>query len=109
MTASLQTSKMTSKQDSEAWLCLRFANLSLNSKGLSLNSKVATATTDKQQIWQSNHLCKESGVHPGMSLNHALMLLPTLELHERDIDLEAKKLEELSYWAYRFTSIVSIY
>ncbi|MFT7527634.1 MAG: protein ImuB [Arenicella sp.] len=100
---------MTSKQDSEAWLCLRFANLSLNSKGLSLNSKVVAATTYKQQIWQCNHLTKESGVQSGMSLNHALMLLPTLELHERDINLEVQKLEELSYWAYRFTSLVSIY
>jgi len=44
-----------------------------------------------------------------MSINHALMLNSVIELQERDIKRESIKLQELSHWAYRFTSLVSIY
>jgi len=44
-----------------------------------------------------------------MSHNHALMLLPEIICNERDSKLETQKLHELSYWAYRFSSLVSIY
>jgi protein ImuB len=37
------------------------------------------------------------------------MLNPNLQLHERDIQSEIKKIRELSYWGYRFTSLVSQY
>lgn len=93
----------------EAWLCLRFTHLALNSAGLALQSPPATAITYQQQIWQCNANATQSAIRSGMSVNHALMLNPSIDLYERDLSLEEQKLQELSYWAYRFTSLVSYY
>lgn len=93
----------------EAWLCLRFTHLALNSTGLAWQSTPAAAITYQQQIWQCNDSAAQSAVRNGMSVNHALMLNPDIELYERDLQLEVQKLQELSYWAYRFTSLVSHY
>jgi protein ImuB len=48
------------------------------------------------------------GVTPGMSINAALALRPTLALEERNAEKESRVLERLAAWAERFTSIVSI-
>lgn len=93
----------------ETWLCLRLTQLALNSHGLDTHSAEPTIITSKQQVWQCNAAAAQTGVRLGMSINHALMLLPELCMLERDLALETQKLQELSYWAYRFTSIVSIY
>ncbi len=95
------------KPSTHAWLCLRFTQLSLNSLGYELNSDISIAITYQQQIWQCSLLALESGIAKGMSVNHALMLNPDLKLHERDLQLETTKRQELSYWAYRYTSLVS--
>lgn len=93
----------------DAWLCLRFTHLSLNSLGRDITAPSPVISTSNQQVWQCNAHASTSGIRPGMSVNHALMLMPELELLERDTDLEAHKLHELAYWAYRFTSLVGIY
>lgn len=93
----------------EAWLCLRFTHLGLNSAGLDWRSAMPAAISYQQQIWQCNQAAAQSAVRSGMGVNHALMLKPDLELYERDLQLEQQKLQELSYWAYRFTSLVSHY
>jgi protein ImuB len=98
-----------SEQPSDAWLCLRFTHLALNSANLSLDSQTAVAISYQQQIWQCNAMATQSSIQVGMSVNHALMLNPSIELHEREQLLEQQKLQELSYWAYRFTSLVSQY
>jgi len=108
---SLNTSSL--KTDN-AWLCLRFTQLSLNSQKIAFsassnNSIAPTAITDKQRVWQCNQLALLSGIRPDMGINHALMLAPELIMVERDIKLESQKLIELSYWAYRFSSHISIY
>jgi len=93
----------------EGWLCLRFTHLSLNSTNIQLDAKTPFAVTDKHTIWQCNKMARASGIKKDMNLNHALMLCPNIQLTERDTKQEAKKLQELSYWAYRFTSLVCIY
>jgi len=93
----------------QSWLCLRFTHLSLNSLGFEFNSNSPVAITYQQKIWQCNALALESSIRKGMSVHHALMLNPNLKLQQRDIQLEVKKLQELSYWAYRYTSSVSQY
>lgn len=93
----------------ELWLCLRLSHLSLNSLGITLNAAQASGITYQQQIWQCNTQASKSGIAPTMSVNHALMLNPNLDLHERDLAKEASKVTELSHWAYRFTSLVSRY
>lgn len=91
------------------WLCLNFTHLGLNSLGLDDKSNTPLAITYQQQVWRANSSALESKIIDGMSVSHALMLNPNLQLHERDIQAEAKKLQELSYWGYRFTSLVSHY
>jgi protein ImuB len=90
-------------------LCLRFTRLALNSHALNACSPEPTIITDKQKVWQCNVAALRAGVRADMGINHALMLLPELCMLERDTALEVQKLQELSFWAYRFTSLVSIY
>ena len=88
---------------------MRFTHLALNSAGFSFYADKPVAITEHQQIWQCNEPAAQSAITTAMSINHALMLNPVIELHERDIKKEAIKLQELSHWAYRFTSLVSVY
>jgi len=102
--------KPHSEEIISAFLCLRFKHLSLNSLGFSYSSEAsqaAIAITHQQQIFDLNKTSLASGVELGMSISHALLINPSLELHHRDEQLERQKLQELSHWAYRFTSLVS--
>ena len=93
----------------ELWLCLRFSSLSLNCLGVLQNSDTAVAVSYQQQIWQLNELAYQAGVRCEQSVSHALMLLPSLQLFERDLYKESQTLERLSNWAYRFTPHVHVY
>jgi len=93
----------------QAWLCLRLTHLSLNSLSFEFNSGSPIAITYQQQVWQCNAKALTSGISEGMNISHALILNPELQLHERNAQLEAKKLQNLSYWAYRYTSLVSLH
>ena len=93
----------------EIWLCLRFTHLAMNSAGIRFNTKQAAAINEQQQVWQCNESALKSAIVPGISVNHALMLNPEIQIQERDLQLETQKLRELSHWAYRFTSMVSVY
>jgi len=96
-------------QSKEVWLCLRFTHLALNSFGFAFSHEKPIAITEHQQIWQHNQLVAESSIENGMSISHALMLKANIDLRQRDPKTESIKLQELSHWAYRFTSLVSIY
>jgi protein ImuB len=48
------------------------------------------------------------GITPGLSINAALALAPSLKLEERNVEKESRVLERLAGWAERFTSIVSL-
>lgn len=93
----------------EVWLCLRFTHLALNSAGYLNSTEHATAITQQQQIWQCAESATQLAIKPGMTVNHALMLCPNIHLQERVPQEENAKLQKLSHWAYRFTSIVSVY
>lgn len=108
----------STQKPTEVWLCLRFTHLSLNALGHSYSVDTQTsgqsssvdkalAITYQNAIWQCNLTAKRNGVETGMSINHALILNPNLFLLERDPKAETEKLNELSFWAYRFTSLVS--
>ncbi|MBT8115446.1 MAG: DNA polymerase Y family protein [Arenicella sp.] len=99
----------STKTTQECWLCLRLTHLSLNSANISVDSKLPAAITEQQQIRQCNQTATRAGIKTGMSVNHALMLDPQLTLLERNPQAEAKKQQDLGYWAYRFTSLVSVY
>lgn len=108
--------KPDTQSNRSAFLCLRFDHLSLNSLGLSYSSnssyasdetQTAVAVSYQQRVHCINKASLQSGVERGMSISHALLINPSLELHHRDDLLERQKLQELSYWAYRFTSRIS--
>jgi len=91
----------------EAWLCLRFTHLGLNSLAVRLDTSDAIVVTYQQKVWQCSNAAKQYGLQQGMTASHALQLNPELKLIERDLKKEAQKLQDLSYWAYQFTSLVS--
>ena len=103
------TGKKNSKQTQELWLCLRFTHLSLNSLNIAADSDLAQAVSYQQKIWQHNRIAHDSGIKKGINVSHALTIKPDLILHTREPHKEAKKYQDLSYWAYRFSSLVSAY
>lgn len=90
------------------WLCIRFSMLPMNVLGARFSCHEAVAVTEQRQIFQVNQAALEASINSGQSLEHALMLLPKLELIERDTKLEAAKLKSLTEWAYRYTSHVHV-
>ena len=93
----------------ELWLCLRFTHLSLNGLNIAANSTPAQAVSYQQKIWQHNYVASHSGIKNGMNVSHALTLEPELILHVREPQKEAQKYQNLSHWAYRFSSLVCAY
>jgi protein ImuB len=83
--------------------------LSINSLGVRFNGCDAVAINYRQQIWQVNESAEEASVSAGQSVERALMLMPNIQLFERNPVKEAEKFESLNQWAYRFTSHVHIY
>jgi protein ImuB len=103
------TSSSSSPSSSPLWLCIRFSKLSINSLDIRFNGCDAVAINYRQQIWQTNELAEEASVSTGQSVDQALMLLPDIQLFERDPNKETEKFASLNQWAYRFTSHVNIY
>jgi protein ImuB len=61
-----------------------------------------------RKVMLANASAQSMGIGPGLSVNAALALLPTLLLEERSPRLEAEMLQELAAWAEKFTSFVCI-
>jgi protein ImuB len=61
-----------------------------------------------RSILLANRQATAAGVGPGLTVNAALALLPTLTLEERDPQQEAQVLEELAAWAETFTSFTCL-
>lgn len=97
------------EKTAELWLCLRFTHLSLNSLNIAVDSSPAQAVSYQQKIWQHNHLASRSGIKNGMNVSHAITLHSELILHDRELQKETQKYQNLSHWAYRFSSLVSAY
>jgi len=102
-------------RNNATWLCLRFTHFGLNSLGFAYQASTTNqqmpdiAVTYQQTIYCANSTAILSGVKPGMSISHALLLNPWLQLHQREPHLEQQKIQELSQWAYSYTSLVSQY
>lgn len=73
--------------------------------------EAAAVFEDRQGIRKvllANASATALGLGPGLSVNAALALVPTLRLAERDLQRETQVLKELACWAERFTSFVCI-
>lgn len=91
------------------WLCIYLPALALEAVS---NVPEAFAVFEEQQgirkILRVNATAAALGIGPGLSVNAALALLPTLGFAERDPQREARIARELADWAEKFTSFVCI-
>lgn len=93
----------------QLWLCIQLPALPL--EVLQQDVEAAAVFEDVQGIRKvllSSAKARAAGIGPGMSVNAALALIPTLMLHERNPQREEEILHELAAWAERFTSFVCI-
>ncbi|MFQ6004192.1 MAG: DNA polymerase Y family protein [Woeseia sp.] len=61
-----------------------------------------------KRILLADKCASARGINPGLAINAALALLPTLNLVERSLLRERKALETLASWTEQFTSFVCI-
>ena len=91
------------------WLCIYLPALALEAVS---DVKEAFAVFEDQQgirkISLVNAKAAAAGIGPGLSVNAALALLPTLGFAERNPQREAQVVRELAGWAEKFTSFVCI-
>lgn len=94
----------------QLWLCIHFPTLPL--EALNARHPVTEAVFETRQgnrrVLLANARAERLGITPGLSINAALALVPSLKLEERNAEEESRVLERLAAWAERFTSIVSI-
>lgn len=76
------------------------------------NAKEAAAVFEDQEgirrILLADKRARAAGIVPGLAVNAALALLPTLNLLQRNRQRERQALESLAVWAEQFTSFVCI-
>jgi protein ImuB len=93
----------------QLWLSIYLPTLPLE---VLEHTEVPCAVFEDQQgirkVMLANASAQSMGIGPGLSVNAALALLPTLLLEERNPRLEAEILQELAAWAEKFTSFVCI-
>jgi protein ImuB len=77
-----------------------------------VNTNDAAAVFEEQQgirkILLANTKASAAGVKPGLAINAALALLPTLQLEERNPAREAQVLKDLAAWSEKFTAFTVI-
>ena len=91
------------------WLCIYLPALAL--EAVSDVAEAFAVFEDKQgirKILLVNAKAAAAGIGPGLSVNAALALLPTLGFAERNPQREAQVSRELAGWAEKFTSCVCI-
>lgn len=95
----------------QLWLCIHLPSLPLDALNPGDRTVPRAVFEDRQGIRRVllvSLQAEQEGIFPGLSINAALALAPTLQLEERDPRKEQKRLEQLAAWAERFTSKVSI-
>lgn len=93
------------------WLCAYFAALPLDAiEGGEAEEPVAVFEERRgiRRVLLANRPAAREGVVPGMSVNAALALAPSLVMRPRDEAGEGRCLEALAAWADRFSSRVSV-
>jgi len=64
--------------------------------------------TEKQRVYQCNHMAMALGIKPGHSMDTAFSLSEQVSSSERNLDRETTALQHLAQWAYQFTPNVAI-
>ena len=93
----------------QLWLCIYLPALPLEAVVSSAES--AAVFEDQQGIRKvllANTIARSAGIGPGLTVNAALALMPTLKLEERNRVREARVLKSLAEWSEKFTAFISI-
>ncbi len=104
-----QPAPLKANPASQLWLCIYLRALPL--EVLERTSRASAVFEDQQgmrKVVLANASASALGIGPGLSVNAALALAPTLVLEERNPQQEARVLQELAGWAEKFTSFVCI-
>jgi protein ImuB len=95
----------------QLWLCLDFYRLPLEVFAID-DGRTPLGVVEGEKgglrISQCNEAAAREGLHPGLPLNAALALSPSLAVRERNPEREANALERLAAWACQFTDLVSL-
>jgi len=93
----------------QLWLCVYLPMLPLEAV---INASEPAAVFEEEQgirrILLANAKAGAAGIGPGLSVNAALALMPTLRLEERRPDREARVLKDLAEWSEEFTAFTSV-
>lgn len=95
----------------QLWLCLDFHRLPLEVFAADDGATplgVVEGEGGGLRVCQCNEAAEREGLHPGLPLNAALALSPSLEVRERAPDQETDALARLAAWACQFTDLVSL-
>ena len=91
------------------WFCIYLPALPLEAlSSADEPSAVFEESKGIRKILLMNGEARAAGIRPGISINAALALNPTLCLEERSPGREAQVLKELAEWAEKFTSFICI-
>lgn len=104
-----QSFSTVAKPTRRLWLCIYLPALPLQALSDKNDREAAAVFEDEKgmrRILLADKNATAAGVVPGLAVNAALALLPTLCLKERSLLRERKALESLAAWALQFTSFV---
>jgi protein ImuB len=80
----------------------------LNTRNNAMPDAVFENQQGNRRVLLASPGAERLGITPGLSINAALALAPSLKLEERNAEKESCALERLAGWAERFTSIVTL-
>jgi len=93
----------------QLWFCIYLPDLPLEAL---IDTPAAAVVLEEQKgirkVLLANAKARAAGIGPGLTVNAALALLPTLHLEERNPIREAKVLRDLAQWSEKFTSCCCI-
>lgn len=96
----------------QLWLCLYLPHLPLEAVSSPDAAERPRAVFEERQglrlVLEATLAARRAGVHPGLSVNAALALVPGLELAARDPERERRMLRRLAGRAERYTSLVVV-
>ncbi len=106
-----QTFALATKPARHLWLCIYLPTLPLQALSDKDEREAEAVFEDEKgmrRILLSDKKARAAGIIPGLAVNAALALLPTLCLKERSLLREQQALQTLAAWALQFTSFVCI-
>ena len=106
-----QSFALATKPTRRLWLCIYLPTLPLQALSDKDEREAEAVFEDEKgmrRILLSDKKARAAGIIPGLAVNAALALLPTLCLKERSLLREQQALQTLAAWALQFTSFVCI-